>query len=218
MGIKSIALAASALVLTANAGAATLSITGYDITNASVNGSGGWSHTYDGTITSTGSGTANYSGGSGTLNDGITTDSSINNQLFNFPSEINPIITLYLDGFYSIESISLYNALTNGSWALNSFDIGISSSTESFFTTTTAARGSWSDLNVSLSSSTLDGLVTNQIILSNFISDSSSYDGAFNFSEIQVEGVAVSAVPVPAAVWLFGSGLLGLIGLARRGA
>jgi hypothetical protein len=28
--------------------------------------------------------------------------------------------------------------------------------------------------------------------------------------------VAASAVPVPAAVWLFGSGLLGLIGIARR--
>lgn len=28
--------------------------------------------------------------------------------------------------------------------------------------------------------------------------------------------VTVSAVPVPAAVWLFGSGLLGLIGVARR--
>ena len=27
---------------------------------------------------------------------------------------------------------------------------------------------------------------------------------------------AVSAVPVPAAVWLFGSGLLGLVGIARR--
>ena len=26
----------------------------------------------------------------------------------------------------------------------------------------------------------------------------------------------VSSVPVPAAVWLFGSGLLGLVGLARR--
>ena len=26
----------------------------------------------------------------------------------------------------------------------------------------------------------------------------------------------VSAVPVPAAVWLFGSGLMGLLGLARR--
>lgn len=29
-------------------------------------------------------------------------------------------------------------------------------------------------------------------------------------------GSAVSAVPVPAAVWLFGSGLLGLVGVARR--
>ncbi|MCP4042838.1 MAG: VPLPA-CTERM sorting domain-containing protein, partial [Gammaproteobacteria bacterium] len=26
----------------------------------------------------------------------------------------------------------------------------------------------------------------------------------------------VSAVPVPAAVWLFGSGLIGLLGVARR--
>jgi len=26
----------------------------------------------------------------------------------------------------------------------------------------------------------------------------------------------LSAVPVPAAVWLFGSGLLGLVGVARR--
>ena len=33
-----------------------------------------------------------------------------------------------------------------------------------------------------------------------------SYDGTFE----------VSSVPVPAAVWLFGSGLLGLIGVARR--
>ena len=29
-------------------------------------------------------------------------------------------------------------------------------------------------------------------------------------------GVAVSSVPVPAAMWLFGSGLLGLMGVARR--
>jgi hypothetical protein len=30
------------------------------------------------------------------------------------------------------------------------------------------------------------------------------------------DDVSVSAVPVPAAVWLFGSGLLGLVGVARR--
>lgn len=34
--------------------------------------------------------------------------------------------------------------------------------------------------------------------------------------EYHFEGTVVSAVPVPAAVWLFGSGLLGLIGFARR--
>ena len=43
-------------------------------------------------------------------------------------------------------------------------------------------------------------------------------DGAFpgfnaNFN---LNTAATSAVPVPAAVWLFGSGLLGLVGVARR--
>lgn len=32
----------------------------------------------------------------------------------------------------------------------------------------------------------------------------------------QVDIETVSAVPVPAAVWLFGSGLMGLVGIARR--
>lgn len=35
-------------------------------------------------------------------------------------------------------------------------------------------------------------------------------------SDLRYASFAVSAVPVPAAVWLFGSGLLGLIGVARR--
>ena len=33
---------------------------------------------------------------------------------------------------------------------------------------------------------------------------------------LHLEGVVTSAVPVPAAMWLFGSGLLGLIGVAKR--
>lgn len=33
---------------------------------------------------------------------------------------------------------------------------------------------------------------------------------------LHLEGVVTSAVPLPAAAWLFGSGLLGLIGVARR--
>ena len=39
--------------------------------------------------------------------------------------------------------------------------------------------------------------------------------GPFPGQEPSFNGV-VSAVPVPAAVWLFGSGLLGLLGVARR--
>jgi len=33
---------------------------------------------------------------------------------------------------------------------------------------------------------------------------------------LHLQGTVVNAVPVPAAVWLFGSGLLGLVGVARR--
>jgi len=36
------------------------------------------------------------------------------------------------------------------------------------------------------------------------------------FSEVFDVTITASAVPVPAAVWLFGSGLLGLVGVARR--
>ena len=39
----------------------------------------------------------------------------------------------------------------------------------------------------------------------------------FDMTSVTVTNViGVSAVPVPAAVWLFGSGLLGLVGVARR--
>jgi len=36
------------------------------------------------------------------------------------------------------------------------------------------------------------------------------------FDNLTVVAGSVTAVPIPAAVWLFGSGLIGLIGIARR--
>lgn len=44
-------------------------------------------------------------------------------------------------------------------------------------------------------------------------SDPAAQAGSIFWDDISLE---VSAVPVPAAVWLFGSGLIGLIGIARR--
>jgi hypothetical protein len=43
--------------------------------------------------------------------------------------------------------------------------------------------------------------------------DGTPYSEIFN---ITVTGTAASPVPIPAAAWLFGSGLLGLVGLVRR--
>lgn len=42
-------------------------------------------------------------------------------------------------------------------------------------------------------------------------------DGPFPGFTMAIEGIA-SPVPLPAAVWLFGSGLLGLVGMARHNA
>jgi hypothetical protein len=51
----------------------------------------------------------------------------------------------------------------------------------------------------------------------------SPIDGRFYIDDIYLEDTnginlnnPVSAVPIPATVWLFGSGLLGLVGIARR--
>ena len=43
--------------------------------------------------------------------------------------------------------------------------------------------------------------------------DSTNFGGVYY--SLHLEGM-VSAVPVPSAIWLFGSGLIGLIGVARR--
>ncbi len=43
-----------------------------------------------------------------------------------------------------------------------------------------------------------------------------NYNANFDITSMTVTSITPAAVPVPAAVWLFGSGLLGLVGIARR--
>lgn len=42
------------------------------------------------------------------------------------------------------------------------------------------------------------------------------FNANFDIRTMTLTGVEVTTIPVPAAVWLFGSGLLGLVGVARR--
>ena len=55
----------------------------------------------------------------------------------------------------------------------------------------------------------LDGLLDLSFLTSLTVTDNVTISGNISFDE-------VSAVPVPAAVWLFGTALIGLVGLSRR--
>jgi len=39
---------------------------------------------------------------------------------------------------------------------------------------------------------------------------------AYNNEQFYVSGMEVSAVPIPAAIWLFGTALIGLVGFGKR--
>ncbi|MES0328004.1 MAG: VPLPA-CTERM sorting domain-containing protein [Gammaproteobacteria bacterium] len=73
-----------------------------------------------------------------------------------------------------------------------------------------------------LTGSNWDGINHIGLQLQNNLSAYTSADGDIAWIEKKITGgsidfsVATTVIPVPAAVWLFGSGLLGLAGMARR--
>ena len=46
--------------------------------------------------------------------------------------------------------------------------------------------------------------------------DYASLNGTVSVNAVVPANGTVSAIPLPAAVWLFGSGLLGLVGISRK--
>lgn len=201
--------------------ASPITITSYDIDNANLSGTGAWTHTYSGTITPTSTSIANYSGGTGTLNDGVISSSVLNTQLFNYPTDSLPAITLNFDAFYSINNllISGGNFLGNAiPGNITSLDITINSITENFSTASTGLTlGNRSaDDFIDLSGSSLFNLSTNSILLSGFIS--SGFNGiqnTFSITEINLDGKTAS-VPEPASLGLLVLGFIGLVFSRRK--
>lgn len=224
--LKTIAAGILALGLTgiSAASAAPVSIISYDFFATPLSGHGNWSHAYGGTIAVTGPsfsnngspGTlANYSGGSGTLNDGVIGSSTGNTHLFVAPrasdgTPIAPVITLYLGGMFTINTIEIFagtfgNAIPG---TLTGMTVGLAASSTALVSTAFNTV----DDRLTITGSPLDGLVDNKIVLS---LPTGGWFEWFSITEIKIDGTAASAVPEPMSLALFGFGLAGL-GLIRR--
>lgn len=203
-----------------------ITINTYDILDAAQIPFGNWNHSYSGTIVNTGSFSAhgfpytrgNYSGGSGTLNDGLPGSNIFDTQLFANNNDSHPVITLNLNGFHTISGITLmsFDGGNQIPGNLGGFDVTINGNTFSFLSSEPTTNNEF----VNLIGSPLDGLVTNQIVLSNFLHDGvdPTWNQMFAISEILVEGQSAVAVPVPSSVILFGigTGLMALGSAYRR--
>lgn len=197
-------------------------IASYDILDTPASGAGGWSHAYDGTITlqgvnfinaGFGGSLADYSGGSGTLNDGVvgtTTDDT--HLLVQGPATdgtpIDPVITLDLGGLYTITSISIRGGadplfLIPG--RIGELTVEIGGIQQVYSTTPFGEEMIWGGLQddlITISGSHV-GVATSTITLSGFGSGSedsvggSLYNGWFSITEIELTGQVFPA-PVPA--------------------
>ena len=76
----------------------------------------------------------------------------------------------------------------------------------------TASLGDTAEFELAL----WDGAVFNYVTNFTAIVEGNWYSISFGDVTGEIQGVDLAPVPVPAAVWLFGSGLLGLVGVARR--
>lgn len=88
------------------------------------------------------------------------------------------------------------------------------------FANTSGSNMDWSaNGGFDLTTATWDGLSSVNLRLTNLLTATGGTSGLAYVDKSLVGAVGftvVTVVPVPAAVWLFGSGLIGLIGLARR--
>lgn len=191
-------------------------VAAYDVTNANLTGFGGWGHTYTGTITPTGEGLANYTDGSGSLNDGSVADGVyVDNQLFWLDNA--PTITLHLEGPTKVSSVQIHGGNTNSSnyipgmltgWSVTIGGQSVALSSSAFGSTCYSVLCSDS---VSLLGTGLENIETDTLVLSNF---QGGWEGYFSASEVTIN--AVSNVPEPESLALMLAGMAALGGLVQQ--
>ncbi len=186
-------------------------IASYDIENARPQNYGHWSNTYSGLITPAKTpGLFNYTGGSGTLNDGIIPNRVENTQLI-FTTD-NPIITLHLSEKSTINELNFYSMLTAG----NASAGNLQSATISYGgKSATIQAVNWGPLcnfplscnnKLNLTNTILNGVETDTIIISNFLVKN-KVTPLYSIGEILLNGSSVSPVPEPG---IYGMLLVGL--------
>ena len=191
-------------------------VTGYDLMNVRLSGFGGWSHRYSGTMTAIGGGLYNYTGGRGTLNDHAFASNYIDNMLFLLAD--NSVITLYLNGVYSLSNLNLYGGTAPNNFipgTLTGATIGFGAATATITSTTFSASGTCQrgpcDDAFSFASTVLAAETGNQITISNVQGGASGY---YSISEVSAQGVV--ATPEPASFALLATGLGVIAGVRRR--
>ena len=201
--------------------AAPLTIASYDVTDTPLSGFGCWSHTYSGTITLTnrtviGCGNdppvpvANYTGGGGSLNDGVIASSVNGSQLFTLTSydggpPLSPTITLHLATPGTVNRIQIYggdpaNAIPGG---IDGVTVEIGGVAIVFATTPFGALNALGvpvNDEIDVSGSALAGVLTDLIVLRDFT-------GALAFSSaISITEITVASLPEPATLALLAVG------------
>jgi hypothetical protein len=203
-------------VMLMSSGAHAQTIVGYNITNARPSGYGGWSHSYNGTIAAVGGGLFNYTGGTvGTLNNGLVTSSVSENHLFEVQD--NSVITLFLNGTYSLSSLLIRGGTANNSGIgqLTGATLAFGGGSAQMTSTPqnpSCQLGNFCDDFFDFSVSSLANRSGTTVTISNVTSAFAEY----NIAEIVLVGSPTTTVPEPASFMLMAAGLGALGVVARR--
>jgi hypothetical protein len=191
----------------------TVKIKTYDVKSAMRSGYGCWYHAYFGTIsdsgrtsslfgtcTPEGSHIADYSGGSGTLNDNIFSSTTADNQVFSIElaaddgQPVLPAVTLHLDGTFRINRTLVFGGYVEGyvlPGALSGATVEINGTTVDLPVTPIGSPNSvglYPDGALVLTGTPLEGLPTSEIVLKNFkASIFGGYYDHFSLTEIQLD-------------------------------